>query len=213
MRSVANKTVFGCGWMGPLCLHPCLKDLMTTLTEIRTPGQEKIAQLRLVGVVAFRAFPFYDGEVIALAGFQFLVQLNMAGKTKRPLHFHNHPFKVTRVTVVTGQAYSVDERDVVGACGFSLHEFTVALGTQFGTGFFQEVLLIRTMGIVAAITLGLGNWLVNVSLREFDLGIGVTRITDTVHSVIQDVPEIRSMRVMTSVALLFDERGMRIFIS
>ncbi len=143
----------GGGWlMNLFLLHLCLQVLMTGEAEVRTLRQKEIAQLCLVRAVALRTFTGHDRRMFAFPGHQSLIQVFVAGKTKRPLFAHDHSRHVRRMGIMACETLPVRKRGMVRATRLRFHEIPVTLGAQLRAAVSQQILLIRPMGAMAGIT-------------------------------------------------------------
>ena len=184
---------------------------MARQAQVRAFCQEELIRFGLVGTVALRTFTVHNRRVFAFAGHQSLTQVFMAGKTKRPLFAHDHSCVVRRMGVMACKAFSLCEGIMVRTARLGLHEITVTRSAHLGSCHLEEFFLVRSVRIVARIALRVDDGLMGIGPQELRLSLGMARITDLVHPVFEEIPDIGTMGIMARTAFLFGKRRVRVF--
>jgi len=211
MRLVAPLAIASSGLMCLLLAHPCFQVFMARQAQVRAFCQKKLVRFGLVGAVALCAFTGHDRRMFAFPGHQSLTQVFMAGKAKRPLFAHDHSCIIRRMGVMACKAFPFCEGIMVGTARLGLHEITVTRSAHLRTYRLEHFFLVRSVRIVARITLGIDDGLMGVGFQELRLRLGMAPITDLVHPVFEEIPDIGTMGIMARTAFLFGERRVRVF--
>lgn len=197
--------------MDLLFLHPDLQILMAGQAEIRAFGQQEMIQFRFMGIVALGAFPMGHGSVLTPAFGHLLLQVGMAGEAEGILSIHCHSFVIRSMGIVAGEAHPIRKGLMVRSPDCLFHEISVTLSTHFGIRDFEKTLFIRPVRLVAGVAEGIHHGFVGIGLQELPLCIGMARIANPIHPILQDMFHIRPMRIMARITLPLNKWGMRLF--
>ena len=101
--------------MGLFLAHSRFQLPVAGKTYIRAAGQEQVFQLRLVRIVTLRAFIRYQGFVRHLGCLHSLLQIAMARYAQCALFSGEDPRDIASMSIVTGKAFPLRKRYMVGA--------------------------------------------------------------------------------------------------
>ncbi len=98
--------------------------------------------------------------------------------------------------IMACETFPFCKRVMVRAARLRFHEIAMTLSAHLGTAKFQEILLIRSVGLMAGITVRIHDGFMGIGLQKLCFGIGMARITNPVHPVLNNIFDIRTMRIM-----------------
>lgn len=182
---------------------------MAGQTEIRTLGQQKFVQFCFMRTMAFCALAHQKGLMLGFRCLNPFPHLRVAGKTEGDLFVEDHSFHITRMGIVTGEAFPFCKRVMVCAAGLRFHQIPMALCAHFSAFEPQKVLVIRSMGTMAGMAAAVQNRLMGVRLQELSFGVGMANVTNPVYSALDNILDIRPVRVVACIAFSLSKRRMR----
>lgn len=158
--------------------------------------------------MALCALSRQDRLMFGFRSLDSFLEIRVTGKTERSLFVHNHSLCVAGVGVMACETFPLRKRAMVRAARFRLHQIAVTLGAHFGAAPPQQILLIRSVGAMAGITSPVQNGLMRIGLQELSLGTRMAGIANPVHSVLENILNIRAVGIVARVAFLLGKRCM-----
>jgi len=116
--------------------------LVTGQAQVGTCHQEQLSEFRLVGAVAFCAFPGDERCMPGFSVFQCLFDIRMARETELVLGCYNHRIIIGCMRIMAGKAHAFLERDVIGAACSRSHEALMTLRTEVGAGDLHKLFIV-----------------------------------------------------------------------
>ena len=148
MRLMADEAVAGRRGVHVFLVHPFLQCFVANHAHIGRLRQEQFGKFRLVGAVALGALAVNNGLVPALRCAERFSQGRVTLETKCALGLLDHPFKIARMRIMAIQTQPFCEWRMNGIVGHFFHEFAVTLAAQFRPFDFEQLIVIRSMGVV-----------------------------------------------------------------
>ncbi len=175
-------------------LHKSANPLMAAQAQTRALRHKQLGQPGFVRVMTLRAMSLGYRLVAAYAVFDAGLYWCMAFCADLALCAGKHAVYIACMRVVAFQAEAVIERHMIVAYCLLFHKRGMALGAQLCAARAKEVLIVRSMRVMARITFGLRYRIVHDGLLESLPGVSVAGITQAVQS--RPKQRIRSVRVV-----------------